>query len=551
MNALIRPTTILTLLLLPAALGPRDALAGPRDGGGKPTQELQQNTPVSTDSGPAPAWYIQRDVPGPDFSGLGNNAEDFTVENHVFVVENTRATLDDTDGPSLNTGGIAVVLHSDGDDQLSLLDLDAYDPNDHILNTINRNDHFMTFFRENAAGVRDIVGRIEGLSFWDMGEVNQQIVDFFAESGHLPWNWLQLNVTFNDPSTWLQWTPPALDVSGVSAPSFNGGSLPYFAYNNLTCEGNANEVCLHMGSINVLGTNYNLGEIDTTFSRGTLPTTNWGSLTQPGLGLQLDPGSISATPPIEFGSPFLQVDGAEVDAFAQDLEDFFGSTAPVAYEMNADPIGFAAKYLFALRGGVTYESGSGDYAEWLERLDPDETLQPGEIVGVHGGKVSKRTAGADQAMVVSYKPVVLGNMPSRERAELYDKIAFMGQTLVKVVGVVQQGDFILPSGLDDGRGIAVRPDSIRPEQLASVVGVAWGHGGRRGQLGLVNVAVGLRPVELTRVIGEQQAALDSAEREISALRAQVTTMQASLDKVEELEAAVASLQAVRLASATR
>jgi hypothetical protein len=163
--------------------------------------DVQRSTSLSPASGSGPAWYIQRDVPGPAFDGLGNNAEDFTVDHHVFVVENTRSTLDDADGASLNTGGIAVVLHSDGDDDLSFLDLDSYDLNDHVLNTINRNDHFMTFFREDADGERDIVGRIEGISFWDMGEINQEVIDFFADSGHLPWNWLDLNVTFNDPAT--------------------------------------------------------------------------------------------------------------------------------------------------------------------------------------------------------------------------------------------------------------------------------------------------------------------------------------------------------------
>jgi hypothetical protein len=520
--------------------------------------DIMQNVSLNSGGGASSTYHIRRDVAGPDFNGLGNNAEDFTVDHHAFIVENTRSSTDETDGTSINTGGIAIVLHSDGNDHLSLFDLDAYDFNDHVLNTINRNDHFLTFFREDADGTQDIVGRVEGLSFWDMGEINQEIVDFFAQSGHLPWNWLDLNVTFNDPDTWLQWTPPSLTHPNFVAPSLSGGSLPYFAYNNTSCENNADEVCLRLGSINVLGNSYNLGEVDTTFRRGSWPTLNPGSFDQPLAGLQFDPGSLSATPPIEFGSPFLQADGAAVNAFANDLENTLGSIAPIAFEMKTNPVGFAAKYLFALRGGVTYESGSGDYAEWLERLDPDEQLRAGEIVGVHGGKVTRNTEGADQTMVVSYKPIVLGNMPAAERQSAFEKVAFMGQTLVKVVGHVNKGDYILPSGKHDGLGIAIAPDTIRVDQLSSVVGIAWGAGGTPGRLGLVNVAVGLRPVEFTRVIADQQATLDdlreqytSAKLEIARLQAELETMQAALGGLEELRTQVESLLQARVARNAR
>jgi hypothetical protein len=516
--------------------------------------ELQQNTSPYGGSGGSVNYHIRREVDGPDFNGLGNNAGDFTVDHHAFIVENVRSTLDELDGTGINTGGIAIVLHSDGNDDLSIFDLGSYNLADHMLNTINRNDHFLTFFREDADGTRDVVGRVEGLSFWDMGEINQQIIDFFADSGHLPWNWLDLNVTFNDPDTWLQWTPPSLSHPNFVAPSLSGGSLPYFAYNNTRCENNADEVCLRLGSINVLGNNYNLGEVDTTFRRGSWPTLDPGSFDQPLAGLQFDPGSLSATPPIEFGSPFLQTDGAAVNDFARDLEETLGSIAPIAFEMKTNPVGFAAKYLFALRGGVTYESGSGDYAEWLERLDPEEELQAGEIVGVYGGKVTRQTDGADHAMVVSYKPIVLGNMPAKDRQDRFEKVAFMGQTLVKVVGVVSKGDYILPSGNGDGTGVAVSPDAIRADQLASVVGIAWGSGGKHGSLGLVNVAVGLRPVEVTRVMADQQASLDSlreehasAQREIARLQADLETVQAAMTRLDDLRLKVESLLEVRVA----
>ena len=32
-----------------------------------------------------------------------------------------------------------------------------------------------------------------------------------------------------------------------------------------------------------------------------------------------------------------------------------------------------------------------DYAEWLPRLHPDESIESGDVVGIFGGSVSKQT----------------------------------------------------------------------------------------------------------------------------------------------------------------
>ncbi|HRF40735.1 MAG TPA: hypothetical protein PK198_18215, partial [Saprospiraceae bacterium] len=51
--------------------------------------------------------------------------------------------------------------------------------------------------------------------------------------------------------------------------------------------------------------------------------------------------------------------------------------------------------------GVTYQSGSADYAEWLKRSHAAETMTPGDIVGVKGGLISKRTDnGVSQYLVI-------------------------------------------------------------------------------------------------------------------------------------------------------
>ena len=63
--------------------------------------------------------------------------------------------------------------------------------------------------------------------------------------------------------------------------------------------------------------------------------------------------------------------------------------------------------------GVTYQSGSGDYAEWLPKLNPGEKFVPGDIVGVKNGFISRNTSDADHFLVISHNPIVLGNMPEQ------------------------------------------------------------------------------------------------------------------------------------------
>ena len=65
--------------------------------------------------------------------------------------------------------------------------------------------------------------------------------------------------------------------------------------------------------------------------------------------------------------------------------------------------------------GVCYKSGSADYAEYLERLDVNEQIKPGCIVGIYNGKISKNTSKTNEIMVVSVAPGVLGNMPPEKR----------------------------------------------------------------------------------------------------------------------------------------
>jgi hypothetical protein len=124
-------------------------------------------------------------------------------------------------------------------------------------------------------------------------------------------------------------------------------------------------------------------------------------------------------------------------------------------------------------GGVEYLTSGSDYAEWLPRLNPAEQIHQGEIVGLHGGRITKMTRGATQLMTISTGPSVIGNDPGEQKRGEYERVAFIGQVMARVRGTVLAGDFIIASGLDDGIGVAVSPECISPEQFERVVGQAW------------------------------------------------------------------------------
>lgn len=149
----------------------------------------------------------------------------------------------------------------------------------------------------------------------------------------------------------------------------------------------------------------------------------------------------------------------------------------------------------ALSIGVSYTTGNADYAEWLEKANPGDDLLAGEIVGVKNGKVSRHTQGADHLLVVSHRPLALGNVPESAEAYKYEKVALKGQVRVFVVGPVNRGDYILPSGNDDGMAIAVAPDKMKVGDYHRIIGVAW-QNAINAPMNMVNVAVGLNTNDL-------------------------------------------------------
>ncbi len=181
--------------------------------------------------------------------------------------------------------------------------------------------------------------------------------------------------------------------------------------------------------------------------------------------------------------------------------------------------------------GVTYASGAGDYAEYLMRINVNEEMTYGDIVGVVGGKISKNLKGAERLLVVSHKPIVLGNMPQPNRESEYEKVAFMGQVPVKVFGSVRIGDYILPSGKNDGVGIGVHPSKITISQIKDIVGTAWSS--NISGFGSVNVAVGLNRNDSSALLEKLDKRVNDQSEEIKYLKNQIDDILVSIASLKE------------------
>ena len=153
-------------------------------------------------------------------------------------------------------------------------------------------------------------------------------------------------------------------------------------------------------------------------------------------------------------------------------------------------------------GGITLKSGSGDFAEFLPRLDPAEPLVPGDVVGVFGGRVSRRTEGADRVLVVTSRPIVLGNDPGPDRG-LHEKVALLGQVPVRVRGEVRAGDLLVASGRQDGTAVGVPADELEVGRSHLVVGRSLEES--RGES--VPALVGLAEVSTAGALGARREIL--------------------------------------------
>jgi hypothetical protein len=438
--------------------------------------------------------------------------------NHVMTVENT-----DVNGKA---NGIAIIIHSPSNVDLSIDDQ----------NNDNRNN-YMTFYNGNGDHT-SIKGRIEGFSYQNYVTLKHEIdsvQNVYSNSDmYNPLNYFTFNVGYNSNwvtynSDWLQFTPPTL-------PTFHTGSLPSLSWCNYDLGFTIPDVpwictddvgipypCLHDVFVGTT-ISYPCG-----ISGGSWPYFSGGSI-----------GSLSISSPFSFQSPLthltdpFSVNTAYIDSLAQEFKDF-----PYKQKLITavtQPLVTAVDFGLSVLGSVTYESGSGDYAEWLERADHNEKIGIGDVVGIVGDKITKNTDGATHFMVASWKPCVLGNMPAAGKEEFFQKVAFMGQIPVKMMSSVKKGDYIIPDGHNNGFAKAISPENISAGDLSKVFGVAWDDAPETG-IKLVKIAVGLKPHEMVKVIQDQEkqiGQLESTLSELDSLKAELDAIKTSLAQPAKL-----------------
>lgn len=279
---------------------------------------------------------------------------------------------------------------------------------------------------------------------------------------------------------------------------------------------------------------YNMDRLAFAYDKvdGTLDL-SWQSIDVIMEGIALYGSSTDARPCVGFGAcvttPGLSMILANIASLALAIVKEVAAVANQAFAFRNLNVYEYHKRRFR---GVSYASGAGDYAEYLVRSDVNEEMSYGDIVGVEGGKISKNTNGQQRKMVVSYKPIVLGALPQPHLEKYYEKVAFMGQVPVKVFGKVEIGDYIIPSGKNDGVGVALSPTEIEPSDIKDIVGVSWESVESRFDVNYVNVAVGLNSNDTSPFIEKLENQISEQKNEINQLK---EVLEKTLNRVIALE----------------
>ncbi len=124
-------------------------------------------------------------------------------------------------------------------------------------------------------------------------------------------------------------------------------------------------------------------------------------------------------------------------------------------------------------GGVVLGGSGTEVALWLPKRDPSEVMAPGDLIGVVDGQATRDTAAAERVLVVAGSAMLAGADPGQEQRGGYVLATVLGLASVRVNGPLHAGDFIVPSGRNDGMGIAVAPDALTLDQAARIAGRAW------------------------------------------------------------------------------
>ncbi|WP_298898881.1 hypothetical protein [uncultured Psychroserpens sp.] len=374
----------------------------------------------------------------------------------------------------------------------------------------------------NAVGARNENNYI---SFWD--ETSPSDVSELAPlagiggAANVLWELLSGGAPFEP---WVDfYGNDANTVSGVTIPNYDNAPMLWGRIEGETVESEfTNNADYNLDRLNVI---YDVvdGSLDLV----------WQTIDVTIAGIALTSASADVRACVGFGACVVSPGPAKIAA----------EIASLALEIIKE-IAAIANEIFAVRNlqvfdynkqkfkGVSYASGAGDYAEYLIRADINETMSYGDIVGVNGGKISKTTNGSHRMMVISYKPIVLGALPQPQLEKYYEKVAFMGQVPVKVYGKVNIGDYILPSGNNDGIGIAVSPADIKPRDIKNIVGVAWESVDFKSGFNYVNVAVGLNANDTSPFIEKLEEQFLSQANEINELK---KLLQQTIERIVVLE----------------
>ena len=174
--------------------------------------------------------------------------------------------------------------------------------------------------------------------------------------------------------------------------------------------------------------------------------------------------------------------------------------------------------------GVEYASGNGDYAEWLERIDTEEPISAGDIVGVIGGKITRDLTNAEQVMVVSHRPIIMGNAPADNQKHLGNNVAFMGQVPVKIIGPVNSGDYIVGLSAVKGYGKAISPKDMTAQDFKYTVGRSWETNTKEGPKTVLTV-VGVHNGDWVGIVQQLKAKQDFYETQFKTMESQLKSLE--------------------------
>lgn len=171
----------------------------------------------------------------------------------------------------------------------------------------------------------------------------------------------------------------------------------------------------------------------------------------------------------------------------------------------------------------SYSSTNADYAEWLERITHSESIEKGSIVAVKAGKITKNIDNAEQLLVVSHRPAVAANRPSRSWSRHGNYVAFLGQVPALVTGSVNTGDYIIAQQDHSGVGKAIAPNNLHLNDYPRIVGRAWETNSDEG-LKKVNTVVGLPTNQYLFLLHKQVEREEQLSKRIQILEGQINKL---------------------------